>query len=134
MKIFRLKQWMKKLQQVKKNDTWKLVDLPEGKDVIGLKWIYKPKYKEDGTILKYKVRLVAKGYSQQPEINFNKTFAPVARMEIVRTVLALATQMEAPFINWMSNLPSLMENSNRKYMWNNLWATPSKKKKTKSYN
>ncbi|XP_060675554.1 uncharacterized protein LOC132804986 [Ziziphus jujuba] len=53
---------------IEKNDTWVLVDLPEGTDVIGLKWIYKPKYKENGAILKYKARLVAKGYSQQPGI------------------------------------------------------------------
>ncbi|XP_060675555.1 uncharacterized protein LOC132804987 [Ziziphus jujuba] len=53
---------------IEKNDTWVLEDLPEGKDVIGLKWIYKPKYKENGTIIKYTARLVAKGYSQQPGI------------------------------------------------------------------
>ncbi|XP_060675557.1 uncharacterized protein LOC132804989 [Ziziphus jujuba] len=53
---------------IEKNDTWVLEDLPEGKDVIGLKWIYKPKYKENGTIIKYTARLVAKGYSQQPRI------------------------------------------------------------------
>ena len=64
--------------------------------MIGLKWVYKTKYKEDGTIQKHKARLVAKGYSQQPGVDFNETFAPVARMETIRTMLALAAQMETP--------------------------------------
>ena len=46
-----------------KNKTWELVDLPKGKEIIGLKWVYKAKYKEDGSIQKHKARLVAKGYS-----------------------------------------------------------------------
>ena len=81
---------------IEKNKTWELTDLPEGKEVIGLKWVYKTKYKEDGTIQKHKARLVAKGYSQQPGVDFNETFAPVARMETIRTMLALAAQMETP--------------------------------------
>ena len=81
---------------IEKNNTRELVDLPKNKEVIGLKWVYKTKYKEDGSIQKHKARLVAKGYSQQPRIDFNETFAPVARMETIRIVLALAAQMELP--------------------------------------
>ena len=69
------------------NNTWELVDHPEDKEVIGLKWVYKTKYKEDGSIQKYKARLVAKGYSQQPGVDFNETFALVVHMETIRTVL-----------------------------------------------
>jgi len=47
-----------------KNETWDLVNLPEGKNVIGLKWVYCTKYKPDGTIQKHKARLMAKGYAQ----------------------------------------------------------------------
>ena len=60
---------------IKKNKTWELVDKPKGKDVIGLKWIYKTKFHEDGSIQKHMARLVAKGYSQQTRIDFNETLA-----------------------------------------------------------
>ena len=82
------------MKSIEKNRTWQLVDLPKGKDVIGLKWVNKTKYNEDGSVQKYKARLVAKGYSQQPGVDFNETFAPVVRMETIRTVLALAAQLE----------------------------------------
>lgn len=82
------------IKSIEQNHTWELVDLPEGKDVIGLKWDFKNKYNEDGIIQKYKARLVVKGYLQQLGVDFNKTFAPVIRMETIRTIVALATQLE----------------------------------------
>lgn len=84
------------IETIEKNYTWDLVDLHNDKDVIEPKWVYKTKYKEDGSIQKHKARLVAKGYSKQPRVDFNETFVPVARMETIRTVLALATQNELP--------------------------------------
>ena len=82
------------IKMIEKNDMWELTDKPEDKDIIRLKWVYKIKYNEDGSIQKYKARLVAKGYSQQPGIDFNETFAPVVRMETIRTVLAIAAQLK----------------------------------------
>ena len=82
------------IASIEKNQTWELVDLPNGRDVIGLKWIYKTKYNEDGSIKKHKACLVAKAYSQQPGIDFHETFAPIVRKETIRTFLALAAQME----------------------------------------
>ncbi|MCH88235.1 hypothetical protein A2U01_0009118, partial [Trifolium medium] len=62
----------------------------EASKKIGVKWIYKTKYNEQGKIKKYKARLVAKGYSQQHGIDYNEVFAPVARWDTIRTILAIA--------------------------------------------
>ena len=65
--------------------------MPVDKNCIGVKWIYKTKLNVDGDVEKYKARLVAQGFSQQPGIDYNKIFAPVARLDTVRMVLAIAT-------------------------------------------
>ena len=70
------------------------MDKPQDKKVIGLKWVYRIKYNQDGSIQKYKARLVTKGYSQQLGIDYDKTFAPVVRMKTIRIVLAIAAQLK----------------------------------------
>ncbi|GJV48935.1 zinc finger, CCHC-type containing protein [Tanacetum coccineum] len=86
--------WLKamktELESIVKNNTWKLVPLPKGFVPIGLKWLFKIKRNADGSIMKYKARLVAKGYVQQPGIDFDEVFAPVARLETIRLLIALA--------------------------------------------
>ena len=90
--------WMKAMQaeldMIEKNNTWVLVDRPFNKPVIGVKWVYKTKLNLDGSIQKNKARLVAKGYSQKPGIDFHETFAPVARLDTIKTLIALAAQKE----------------------------------------
>ena len=75
-----------------KNNTQVLSDLSPGKKPIGCKWVYKIKYKSDGTLDKYKARLVVKGFSQHQGIDYEKTFAPTAKMSTIKLVLAMATQ------------------------------------------
>ncbi|KAM1079184.1 hypothetical protein ACFX2B_013776 [Malus domestica] len=80
------------ISMIEKNETWILVDRPSDKPVIGVRWVYKTKLNLDGSVQKNKARLVAKGYSQKPGIYFNETFAPVARLDTIRTLIALAAQ------------------------------------------
>jgi hypothetical protein len=69
-----------------------LVDRPQDKEIVGVKWIYKVKYNVDGSIQRNKARLVAKRYSQQHGVDFHETFAPVAHLDTVRALISLATQ------------------------------------------
>jgi len=78
------------INSINKNNTWSLVNKPMGVKAIGLKWVFKLKRNADGTINKHKARLVAKGYVQQPGIDFQEVFAPVARIETIRFLIALA--------------------------------------------
>ena len=72
------------------NKTWRLTELPAGHKAIGLKWVYKLKHDASGNVQKHKARLVAKGYVQRQGIDFEEVFAPVARMDSVRVLIALA--------------------------------------------
>ena len=73
-----------------KNDVWEIVPRPERKFVVSSKWIVKIKHAADGSIEKYKARFVARGFSQKEGIDYEETFAPVARYTSVRAVLAIA--------------------------------------------
>src|SRR5271154_1252957 len=84
---------LSELQSLHDNKTWILVDLPYGRKVIGTKWVYKIKVDGMNIIDRYKSRLVAKGYAQIVGLDFEETWAPVVRIESVRTLLAIAALM-----------------------------------------
>ena len=77
---------------IEKNQTWELVDRPQHKKVIGVKWIYRTKLNSNGYMNKHKARLVVKGYAQIYGVDFSETFAPVTRIDTIRMLLALAVQ------------------------------------------
>lgn len=79
------------LNALNKNKTWDLVQLPQNRRPIGSKWVYKIKYKSDGMVERYKARLVARGFSQIEGIDYNETFAPVAKLVIVKALIAIAS-------------------------------------------
>jgi hypothetical protein len=80
------------MDAVERNRTWELADLPAGYRAITLKWVFKLKKDEAGAVIKHKARLVARGFVQQEGVDFDDAFAPVARMESVRLLPALAIQ------------------------------------------
>ena len=84
------------MKSLRKNETWDLVDLPLGKKPVECRWIYTVKYKVDGTIERFKARLVAKGNIQTYEIDYTETFAPVAKINIVRVLLSLTVNLDWP--------------------------------------
>jgi hypothetical protein len=81
---------LEEMKAIEGNGTWHLVDLPPGHRAIGLKWIFKVKRDEHGAIVKYKARLVVKGYAQWQGVDYDEVFAPVVRLDSVRLLIALA--------------------------------------------
>ena len=80
------------LHQFKLNNVWELIKRPDSRkhNVIGTKWIYRNKQDELGQVVRNKARLVVQGYRQVEGIDFDETFAPVARLEAIRILLAYA--------------------------------------------
>jgi hypothetical protein len=76
------------------SQTWESVILPPGKNLVGSKWVFKVKENADGTIERYKARLVAQGFSQKFGIDYEDTFAPVVKYTSIRTILAIAAKRD----------------------------------------
>ncbi|GAU42845.1 hypothetical protein TSUD_387380 [Trifolium subterraneum] len=79
------------IEAIEKNNTWFLTDLPANKHQIAVKWVYKVKLDSNGSISKYKARLVAKGFLQKAGLDYQEVYAPVARIETIRLVIAIAS-------------------------------------------
>ena len=87
-------EWKKAIQSeltsLEENGTWELTSLPEGAKAIPNKWVFRIKRNADGSVDKFKARLVVKGFSQEKGVNYDQTFSPVAKLSTIRSVLAIA--------------------------------------------
>ncbi len=78
------------LENFKRNKVWTLVEPPFGHNIIGTKWVFKNKQNKDGLIVRNKARIVAQDFTQVEGLDFDETFAPIARIEAIRLLLAFA--------------------------------------------
>lgn len=82
------------IESLNSNKTWAITDLPAGRKPISSKWVFKLKKNTDGEIVRYKARLVVKGFSQKKGIDYEETFAPVVRYTSIRYLIALSVQFD----------------------------------------
>ena len=88
---------MKALMQ---NQTWEVVDLPTSEKPVGCRWVYTLKCKSEGSLDGYKARLVTRGYTQIYGIDYQETFALVAKMNTIRIMISLAVNLDWPLYQY----------------------------------
>src|ERR1041385_2549645 len=83
------------------NKVWTLVDIPEDRKAVEIKWIFKKNIDTDGNISGYKTRLVAKGFRQVQGFDYEETFSPVAMLKSIRILLAIAAYYDYEYGRWI---------------------------------
>ena len=114
--------WMiamqEELNQFERSEMWKLVPRPQNQSIIGIRWVFRNKMDENCIIVRNKSRLVAQGFNQEEVIDYEETFAPIARLEAIRMLLTFACFKD--FILYQMNVKSAFLNGFiNEYMLNN---------------
>ncbi|CAN1188688.1 Retrovirus-related Pol polyprotein from transposon TNT 1-94 [Linum perenne] len=87
---------MEELNALEKNGTWDVVPLPTGKNTVDCKWLFTVKYRADGAVERFKARLVARGFTQSYGVDYEETFAPVAKLNTIKILLSLVVNLDWP--------------------------------------
>ena len=87
---------MEEIGALERNHTWEVVELLRGKTKVGCKWVFAVKFNADGSVNRYKARLVAKGFTQTFGIDYNETFEPVIKLNSMRVLLLLVSNLDWP--------------------------------------
>jgi hypothetical protein len=106
------------LNNFKRNEVWSLVPRPK-QNVVGTKWVFRNKQDKHEVVTRNKAQLVAKGYAQVVGLDFEETFAPVARLESIRILLAYAAHHSFRLFQMDKRALSSKGQSRRRYTWNN---------------
>ena len=109
------------LSSMDKNFVWELVDLPPGRKAIRNKWVLKVKRKTNGSIDKYKARLVGKGFTQQEGIDYDETFSPVVRVASIRLILVIVAQLDLELYHMDVKTAFLNGELDEEIYTSNLW-------------
>ena len=92
------KQWKhaikEEIDSLVQRKTWEITQLPEGKNCVGCKWVFKLKTNAEGKITRYKARLVARGFTQRKEIDYSETYSPVVNFSVIRLLSALSVEYQ----------------------------------------
>ena len=91
----------KEINSLCTNETWDVVELPEGERVVGARWVYTVKLDNHNNVVKYKARYVAKGYGQRCVIDYDQTFTPTARLSTIRVLLQMCVQYDLTILHQM---------------------------------
>ena len=92
---------MEEYSSIMKNAVWEIVLRPEGKSIVTSRWLYKINHVADGNIKKFKARFVARGFSQVEGVNYEDTFAPVARYTSIHSIISIAVELGGRSTRWM---------------------------------
>ena len=87
---------MEEMNDLRKNGTWKVVDLPIDQKIVGCKWVFIVKRKANGSVERFKARLVAKGFTHTYGVDYQETFAPITKRNSIRVLLSLAANYNWP--------------------------------------